>query len=93
MRVKVEGRNKTHTVFLYTLSTCGWCRKTKEYLKQNDVAHEYVDVDKATKEEQKTIVQELKDKKVPVAFPVIIIDEDTIITGYKQQAIKEALGI
>jgi len=29
--VKVEGEKKEHNVFLYTLSTCGWCKKTKEF--------------------------------------------------------------
>jgi len=29
--VQVEGEKRNHSVFLYTLSTCGWCKKTKEF--------------------------------------------------------------
>jgi len=47
--VKVEGKNKKNKVFLYTLSTCGWCKMTKQYLKDNDTAYEYLDVDKCSK--------------------------------------------
>jgi len=35
--VKVEGEKRGHRVFLYTLSTCGWCKRTKEFLRENGV--------------------------------------------------------
>lgn len=90
---KVIGANKEHKVFLYTLSTCGWCKKTKSYLSDNDVEYDYIDLDKITREEQKKAVEELKKKKIPVAFPIIIIDDDIIISGFKQYAIAEAIGL
>ncbi|MFC1802729.1 glutaredoxin family protein [Thermoproteota archaeon] len=90
---KVEGINNKNKVFLYTLSTCGWCKKTKELLKENKVAYEYLDLDKISKEDQKTAVEELKAKKLPVAFPIIMINEDTAIQGFKREEIIEALGL
>jgi glutaredoxin-like protein NrdH len=42
---KISGKNAKHKVFLYALSTCVWCKMTKQFLKDNDVAYEYVDVD------------------------------------------------
>jgi glutaredoxin len=89
----VNGKNKKNKVFLYTLSTCGWCKKTKEYLKENDVAYEYLDLDKCSKEEQMEAIALLKEKKVPVAFPVIMINDDVIISGYRKDDIAEALGL
>lgn len=88
--VKVDGAKKDPNVFLYTLSTCGWCKKTKDYLKESGVAYEYVDVDKTEKDDQKQIIEELTKRKVPVAFPVIIIG-DQVISGFKKKAIEEAL--
>jgi glutaredoxin len=87
---KVEGANK-HKVFLYTLSTCGWCKKTKELLKEKGVAYEYIDLDTCSKEDQKKAVEILKTKNIPVAFPVIIVDDDTIIQGFKKDDIIEAI--
>lgn len=92
-KVKVEGRRKDKKVFLYALSTCGWCKKTKDYLQENDVEYEYIDVDKCTREEQKEIVQGLKEKNIPVAFPVIMIGENEVISGFKQRDLSEALGL
>jgi glutaredoxin-like protein NrdH len=90
---KIEGKNTKHKVFLYTLSTCGWCKKTKELLKEKEIAHEYLDLDKCSKEDQKAAVEELKAKNLPVAFPVIIVNDDKVIQGFKKDDILEALGL
>ncbi len=90
---KVEGSNTKNKVFLYTLSTCGWCKKTKELLKEKKIAYEYIDLDKCSKEDQKTAIEELKAKNLPVAFPVIVINNDTVIQGFKKDDILEALQL
>jgi glutaredoxin len=90
---KVDGKNNKNKVFLYTLSTCGWCKKTKEYLKEQGVAYEYLDVDKCSKEEQKQAMEDLKHRNAHIAFPAIIINDATLITGFKKDALAEALGL
>ncbi|HUV54269.1 MAG TPA: glutaredoxin family protein [Candidatus Krumholzibacteriaceae bacterium] len=90
--VKVDGKRNEPKLFLYTLSTCGWCKKTKEFLKDSGMVYEYVDVDKITKEEQKEVIAELKKRNAPLAFPVIIVDDEQVISGFKKQAIEEALA-
>ena len=90
---KVEGSNSKNKVFLYTLSTCGWCKKTKALLKEKEVAYEYIDLDKCSKEDQKTAIEELKAKNIPVAFPVVVINDDTVIQGFKKDDILEAIGL
>ena len=89
----VEGEKKDKKVFLYALSTCGWCKQTKSFLKENGVEYEYIDVDKVSSEERKKVVNFLKEKKVSLGFPITIIDEEKIINGYKPEAFKEALGL
>ena len=89
----VEGSNDKNKVFLYTLSTCGWCKKTKELLNENNVLYEYIDLDKCSKEDQKTAVDQLKERKLPVAFPIMIINDDKAIQGFKKDQIIEALGL
>ena len=37
---------------LYALSTCGWCRRTKELLNRSKVEYEFCDVDELTGEEK-----------------------------------------
>lgn len=90
---KVEGSRNEHKIFLYTLSTCGWCKKTKELLKERGVTYEYIDVDNLKAEERKIAIEDLKSRNATLGFPVIIIDNSKIISGFKEDQIKEALGL
>lgn len=91
--VKVEGEKRDHKVFLYTLSTCGWCKKTKQFLKDNDVEYEYMDIDTCTPEERAEAIKDLKARRASIGFPVAIIDGETLINGYKPDEYKEKLGL
>jgi glutaredoxin-like protein NrdH len=89
----VDGTNDSNKVFLYTLSTCGWCKKLKKLLEENNVKYEYIDLDKCSKDDQVEAVEELKAKKLPVAFPITVINDETVIQGFKKDQIVEALGL
>lgn len=90
---KVDGVKKEHRVFLYTLSTCGWCKKTKEMLKEKGVAYEYLEVDTLKAEERKAAIEDLHKRKAPIGFPVTIIDDNEPISGYQPEKILGALGL
>ena len=47
----VDGKNKGK-VMLYALSTCGWCMKTKDLLRELDVAFDFTFVDLLEDKEQ-----------------------------------------
>jgi glutaredoxin-like protein NrdH len=90
---KVEGENRDHRVFLYALSTCGWCKKTKQFLNDNGVEYEYLDVDTAGKEEKEEAIKELRARKAPLGFPIIVVDGERLIVGYRVDELREALSL
>jgi glutaredoxin-like protein NrdH len=90
---KVEGVRDKHKVLLYTLTTCSWCKLTKEFLKENNVSYEYIDLDASSKEDQITAVIDLKRRNAPVAFPTIIIDNTKLITGFNEEELSEVLDL
>ena len=90
---KVEGNRKDHKVFLYALSTCGWCKKTKELLSEKGVAYEYLDVDVLKAEERKAAIEDLQKRNAPLGFPIIIIDDNQLISGYQPEKILGVLGL
>ncbi|MFX0168422.1 MAG: glutaredoxin family protein [Candidatus Hodarchaeota archaeon] len=92
-RVKVEGLKKDHHVLLYALSTCGWCKMTKAFLKGNGVEYEYIDVDKLESDDREIINKDIKNRGGRLAFPTLIIDDKTLITGLKKDEISKALGL
>jgi len=91
--IRVDGGKSDHNVVLFALSTCGWCNRTKEFLRENDVAFEYIDVDKCTLEEKREVGQLLKEKDAQLVFPVTIVDDDVVITGFKPDEFSEALSL
>lgn len=90
--VKVPGKNSKNKVFMYALSTCAWCKMTKQYLRDNNVEFEYVDVDHCTEEDLKKVKKDILDRGGSLSYPTIIINEQ-LITGFRKDKLKELLSI
>jgi len=90
--IKVQGGKRNHKVFMYALSTCVWCKRTKQFLKDNDVDYEYVDVDLESGEDRKKIERELADRECYV-YPALLIDDRRLVRGFNVEEIKEVLGL
>ena len=88
----VAGDNKAD-IALYTLSTCGWCRKTKDLLKDLGVAYRYIDIDLLQGEARSEAVEELSRWNPSRSFPTIVIDGDRCIVGFQEGKLKEAVGV
>ena len=91
--VKVLGKNKKHKVFIYAISTCAWCNLAKNFLNENDVEYEYVDVDLCNEEDKGKIRRDIQSRGGSLSYPTIIIDDKILITGFRKDKIMEALGI
>lgn len=81
-----------NTIMLYTLSTCSHCRATKQFLNDCSIKYDFEDVDLLQGEERKIILEDVKRWNPKCSFPTIIIG-DKVITGFKEDEIKEALGL
>jgi glutaredoxin-like protein NrdH len=90
---KVSGKKSQHKVVLYALSTCAWCKMTKQFLKDNDVEYEYVYVDLCEEDDKQKIRQHIQSKGGSLSYPTVIIDDNMLITGFRKDKLKEALGI
>ena len=77
---------------LYALSTCSHCKSTKRLLSECNVEYDYIEVDDLEGAERKAILADIRAMNPRCSFPTIKIN-DTVIVGYKEKQIKEALGI
>lgn len=89
---RVTGTNKKHRVTLYALSTCGWCRRTKELLNSNSIEYDYIDVDLCTGEEREQVLKTVEGLNPRISFPTIQID-DRVVVGFDEPEIKRLLEI
>jgi glutaredoxin-like protein NrdH len=90
---KVSGKKKEHQVILYTLSTCVWCKLTKQFLKDSEVEYDFVDVDLLDEEEKTKVHETIMSKGADLSYPTTIVDDKTVITGFRKDKLKEALGV
>jgi|TARA_B100002003_G_scaffold234486_1_gene248450 glutaredoxin-like YruB-family protein len=74
-------------VKIYSTPTCPFCIKAKEFFKENNIEFENIDV--AGNQEA---ANEMIEKSGQMGVPVIDID-GTIIVGFDQPKVKQALGM
>ncbi|BBO77333.1 NrdH-redoxin [Desulfosarcina widdelii] len=79
-------------VKIFSLSTCSHCKATKRLLDECTVHYDFVDVDLLEGEERKAILEDVKKFNPRCSFPTVVIG-DTVVVGYKEDKIKEALGL
>ena len=91
--VKVPGKNNVHKVMLYALSTCAWCKMTKQFLKDKSVEFEYVDVDQCNNVDRVKVHNDIKNRGGELTYPTLIVDDKTLINGFLKDKIKKALEI
>ena len=91
--INVPGKNNKHKVLMYAISTCGWCKRAKQFLKDNDVEFDYVDVDLCSLADKQKIRQDIQGRGGMLAYPTLIIDDNMLLTGAPQDKLREVLGI
>jgi glutaredoxin len=87
----VNGNNKG-TVMLYALSTCGWCRMTREFLTTLGVEFSYVYVDLLSGDELGQVTAELRKFNTKNSYPTLVINNNKVIIGFRNEEIAEALS-
>ncbi len=85
----VAGQNRGQ-IMLYALSTCVWCRKTKQLLNDLGVDYRFVDVDLLEGDARNEATEELKRLNPRCSFPTVAINGMCIV-GFDEQRIQEAL--
>ena len=74
-------------VIVYSTTTCPFCIRAKQFLKDNNIQFENIDVS-----ENHEKAQEMIKKSGQMGVPVLEID-GAIIVGFDKDKIKETLGL
>jgi len=85
-------RNKAQKPVLYALSTCIWCRRTRELLDKAGIDYKLYEVDVLTGDERFAALSEMRKFNPQGSFPTLVCGDD-IVLGYDEDRIKMVLGI
>jgi len=75
------------TVKVYSTPVCPYCQMAKDFLTENNIKFEEVDVSK-----NRDAAVEMVEKSGQMSVPVIIIDEEVIV-GFDREKLRKALKI
>ncbi len=90
----VPGNRRDHAITIYSLSTCGFCKRCIAFLKDLGFAYRYIHVDQIPLETKTEVKRILKERfKDDVAFPFAIIDEKDHLVGFIEADWKRTLGL
>lgn len=85
---KVPGK-KRDEIFMFTLSTCVWCMKTKKLLNSLGIEYSYIDVDLVEGDIEDEVIKEFNRWNPKESFPTIVINNKKSIIGYQEDKIVE----
>ena len=92
-RGSVPGPHDEHHTAFYGLSTCVWCKRTRQFLEDQGVTFDYVYVDLLKGQEREEAKDQVRPWNPAVSFPTVIVDDSQCVVGYKPEKLKEALGL
>lgn len=75
------------SVKVYSTPTCPWCMRVKQFLKDNNILYEDLDVS-----QNQPAAEEMIQKSGQMGVPVLDIDGN-ITVGFDKEKIKTALGL
>ena len=89
-----EGRDIGKKLKVYALSTCGFCKRALNYLRDNGVGFQYVYVDYLQDFQRSEVKKELKDEfgERPL-FPFLVIDDTDYLIGFDEEEWEEKLEL
>ena len=81
-------------ICVYALSTCGFCRRALQFLRDSECKFKYIYVDKLPYETKQELKAQLKDKyEKRVVFPYCVIDNKDVLVGFVEDDWKQSLGL
>ncbi len=89
----MEGGKTSPEITVYALSTCAFCKKGMEYLKQKGYAFRYTNVDEADVEVKREVKRQLADRfEVVAVFPILVVNNEKAFPGFTELIWSRAIG-
>jgi glutaredoxin-like protein NrdH len=81
-----------HTVKVFALSTCPYCRMTRKFLDDSGITYDVVEVDRLEGQERSDVISEVETLSGGTSFPVTVVDGEVVV-GFNKPRISKLLGV
>ncbi len=79
-------------ILFFGLSTCIWCRKTREYLIGKGVAFHFVYVDQLDDRTKHEVREWLRKWNPDISYPTIVFNNERSVVGFNEDDIDREIG-
>lgn len=87
-----NGKINKGDVKVFALSTCAFCKKALNFLRENSITFCYIYIDELDLTTKQKIKNDLKDKyNIDVGFPFLILNDTKVTVGFKEEEYKKLL--
>ncbi len=80
---------ETKRITLYSLSTCGVCKKVRKFLDDNNIAYTSIEVDTLDSGEQWLMGKEVAKRNPQGTYPTLVIED--VVIGYDPDTLRAKL--
>ena len=92
--IEEDGKIATNELTVFALSTCGFCRRGINFLRENEMKFRYVYIDKIDFEKKSKLKKELQEKfNKRVAFPFLVCNDEKAIVGFVKSDWEDICGL
>lgn len=89
-----DGARRPKELRLFTLSTCSFCAEALEFLKENEVAFDWVETDGLPFGVRRKLRNDfMKSFGERMYYPTLVLNGEQVLSGFEIEEWKEELGI
>lgn len=78
---------------LYNLTTCTHCVRVHDFFDAHGIEHNDIVVDLFRGQARSDVAAKLRVYNPRASFPTVVFPDGTVVIGYKESALREAIGI
>lgn len=91
--VEYEGKRRPKELRLFTLSTCSFCAEAVEFLKEKDIAFDWIETDGLPFGVRRKLRNDfIKLFGGRMYYPTLVVNGEKVLSGFEIEEWKEELG-
>ena len=89
-----EGSKNERALTVFSLSTCGFCKRALRFLENHDFSYRFIHLDEISPERKREVKDTLRARfNTSPIFPVLLVDGKRALTGFTEAQWRKTLGL
>ena len=87
-----NGGKQDYDLTVFTLSTCGFCKRALAFLESHGFAYRFIHLDTIAPETKRQVKETLRERfNITPIFPILVVDGKRALTGFTEPQWRKVL--